>query len=64
MTFEDSDIVRELIGFVGTREPWQVCFQSCSTDDACSECSAPLTLRLNSTGVPSTFCSNQTTVMM
>jgi hypothetical protein len=53
MTFEDTDIVRELMGFFGTTEQWQVCFQSCSANDTCSECSDPLTLRFNATGGPS-----------
>lgn len=63
MTFEDTDTVRELMGFFGTTEQWQMCFQSCSANDTCSECSDPLTLRFNATGAPSAFCSNKTAVI-
>jgi len=63
MTFEDTDIVRELMGFFGTTEQWQVCFQSCSANDTCSECSDPLTLRFNATGGPSALYSKLTAVI-
>jgi hypothetical protein len=63
MTFEDTDTVRKLMGFFGTTEQWQVCFQSCSANDTCSGCSDPLTLRFNATGAPSALCRNNTAVI-
>ena len=63
MTFMDISSVRKLMGLFGAKEQWQVCFQSCSANDTCSECSDPLTLRFNATGAPSALCSNNTAVI-
>lgn len=50
--------MRSLLGYAGATSPWQFCFQSCSANNTCSECSSPpLLLLLNSTsGTPSSLC--------
>ena len=63
MTFVDGDAVRKLMGYAGVDEPWQFCFQACSRDGLCSECSQPITILLNTTGTPSRLCSNTSTIV-
>jgi hypothetical protein len=63
MTFVDGDAVRKLMGYAGVDEPWQFCFQACSRDGLCSECSQPITILLNATGTPSRLCSNTSAIV-
>jgi egghead protein (zeste-white 4 protein) len=64
MTFVDDDSVRQLMGFAGTSEGWQFCFQSCSLEGLCSDCSSPVLLTLNATGEPSSMCGNGSAILV